>query len=112
MIFLFIYVFWVACNHFLSYLQHLCQLLEVPLAVNKTFHAVQVMQLMGITLDAISMEARHSWNKVEGCHALCCQIKSYKKITLKAFQSLIGTLQSATLVIHSGPAFLCDVQLT
>ena len=64
------------------------------------------LQFLGITLDAVSMEARLPEDNVAQCRSLLQLFLSRQKVILRELQSLIGVLNFSCSVIGPGRAFL------
>ena len=70
--------------------------LNIPLALNKTFHSIQALEFMGITLDSVKMQARLPEDKL--IWTLLSTWSSKRACFLHDLQSLIGSLQFACKV--------------
>ena len=80
--------------------------LGVPLAPNKLFNLVQVLEFLGIILDTnFLMEARLSNEKVLRLQQLISANLSCKKCTKRELLSLIGSLSFAIKVVVPGHPF-------
>ena len=84
----------------------MCGDLGVPLATGKTVGPSTALQFLGITLDAVSMEARLPEDKLTQCQLLLRLFLCRHKVTLRELQSLIGVLNFCCSVIGPGKAFL------
>ena len=84
----------------------MCGDLGVPLATGKTVGPSNALQFLGITLDAVSMEARLPEDKLTQCRLLLRLFLSRHKVTLRQLQSLIRVLNFCCSVIGPGRAFL------
>ena len=80
--------------------------LGVPLAPNKLFGPVQVLEFLGIILDTKLMEARLSKEKVLRLQQLISANLGCKKCTKRELLSLIGSLSFATKVVVPRCPFL------
>lgn len=84
----------------------LCNYLGVPLAQDKTVGPEQTLSFLGIELDTAHMCMRLPRDKVEKCQLMVNEALGKNKITLRALQSLLGSLNFASQVVHPGRAFL------
>jgi len=92
---------------------HLFTVLNIPIALGKTFPACKCLEFKGILLDSNKMEARLSVNKLARIQEALGQRTTRKSATLQELQSLIGILQFACKVIAPGRPFLqCIIHLT
>ena len=80
--------------------------LGIQVATNKTQGPDKVLEFMGIILDSVKMEARPPPDKVNRIQAALASFKCWKSTTLKEWQSLICTLNSAFNVVPLGTPFL------
>ena len=83
-----------------------CNHLGVPLAPDKTVGWDSALQLTGITLDSVRMEARLPEEKLQKCRNLLTDFLSRRSVCLKELQSLIGLFNFTCLVVVPGRAFL------
>ena len=94
------------CTNDLRVFTEFCLNVGVPLAPDKTLGPANELPFLGITLDAVHMEARLPMDKVDQCKLLLYDFLQRPKVSLKELQSLIGVLSFACYVIIPGRAFL------
>lgn len=93
------------CKNTLETFQNSCQEWGVPLAEKKTVEPTEILTFLGIEFDTKLMIMRLPDDKiVELKKKLTLAINS-KKLTLREFQSLIGSLNFACQAIVTGRAF-------
>ena len=90
----------------LNILIRLFQKLGVPPAQEKNFGPTTCLDLLGITLDTLLMEARLPPDKVDKLVALISTFSSSRKCTKSELLSLIGSFSFASKVIVPGCTFL------
>ena len=73
--------------------------LGVPIAQGKTVGLTQIIEIIGIILDSIKLEARLPQDKVKHIKEAFSEWECKKTCTLKELQSLIGTLNFACKVV-------------
>lgn len=95
-----------ACARSLYSFQALCTQSGIPLAVEKTFGPAKQIVFLGIELDSVAMIARLPKDKLQNYSEEVKKISTRQKITLRELKSIIGKLQFACTVVHSGRAFL------
>lgn len=79
--------------------------LKVPVASEKTVGPVQVLTFLGLELDSKEMVVRMPQDKITELLDKISDMLSKEKTTLKAMQSLIGSLNFACRVIRPGRPF-------
>ena len=84
----------------------MCDQLGVPLAAGKTYGPAAAIQFLGITLDAVHMEARLPEDKLTKARDLLVSFRDRQKVTLRELQALVGFLNFACSVIVPGRPFL------
>ena len=94
------------CKDDLAAFVTMCDQLGVPLAAGKTYGPAAAIQFLGITLDAVHMEARLPEDKLEKARELLVSFQDRQKVTLRELQSLVGFLNFACAVIVPGRPFL------
>lgn len=90
----------------------LCDTVGIPLKHSKTCFPTQTMEVHGIMLDSVRMEARLPLDKLSKCKSLLTDLRQRKRVTLKVIQSVIGTLHFACKAIQQGRPFMrriCDL---
>ena len=104
--FLFLAITGQECGIFLEAWKKLCTLLNIPLALDKTFDPAQIMIFLGIELSTIEMMARLPIDKLEAYREQLQELLHSRTVKLKNMQSAIGILQFSTSVIIPGKAFV------
>ena len=80
--------------------------LKAPTVASKTIGPSQQIELMGIVLDSVRMEARSPQDKLIRIKDLLGSFQKRRSVRLIELQSLIGTLQFACKVVVPGRTFL------
>ena len=93
------------CKKYLESWEHLCNMLNVPLAVNKTIGPAQEIVFLGIQLSSREMTARLPQEKISLYTNKSSDLMRSRTVKLKEMQSVIGCLQFATSIILPGKAF-------
>ena len=96
----------LACLTSFSTLLCVFMSLKAPVVSSKTIGPSQEIELMGIVLDSVRMEARLPQDKLSRIHDLLNSLESHRSVCLVELQSLIGTLQFACKVVVPGRTFL------
>ena len=94
------------CQLNLQRFLQLCSSLGVPIKLEKTESARQVITFMGLELDSSVMEARLPADKLEKLRTILDKYCKSRKIKLKDLQSLLGLLNFCCNVVLPGRAFL------
>lgn len=94
------------CLHDLNLFESLAQLLNIPLALEKTVKPTQMLTFVGLELDTVQEEVRLPAEKIDKCKDVIKNMLGKSKCQLKELQSLLGLLNFACLVIAPGRAFL------
>ena len=94
------------CKSFLDAWKHLCKIVNIPLAPDKTFDPDQIMIFLGIELSTIEMMARLPEDKIVTYRNQMQELLQSRTVKLKTMQSAIGALQFSTSVITPGKAFV------
>ena len=94
------------CQRDLTAFINLCHNLAVPLAHSKTVGPSSSITFLGITLDAVRMEARLPEDKLVKARSLLLAFLNKSKVTLRELQMLVGFLNFACSVVVPGRAFL------
>ncbi len=99
-----------SCQSDLSSFVQLCELLGIPVAMEKTSDLpLQMLVILGILLDTIKMIAQLPEDKL---HAYTEQVGltlDKSKVPLRELKGIIGRLQFVTSVVTVGKAFLCHM---
>ena len=82
---------------------------HAPVVASKTLGPSQVLEFMGIELDATRMAARLSMDNLQRTQDLLHSFSSRRSVRLVELQSLIGTLQFACKAVVPGRTFLQHV---
>ena len=93
------------CKKYLESWEHVCNMLNVPLAVNKTIGPAQEIVFLGIQLSSREMTARLPQEKISLYTNKLSDLMRSRTVKLKEMQSVIGCLQFATSIILPGKAF-------
>ena len=70
-----------------------------PIAQEETIGPTQVIELLGMIIDSIRLEAGLPWDKIKHIIEALCRWECRKSCTLKELQSLIYTLHFASKVV-------------
>ena len=81
-------------------IKEVCEILGVPLAVEKVEGPSTVLSFLGITLDTCKMEARLPEEKLTKMQHTVADWLTRKKATKREILSLVGQLQHATKVVR------------
>ena len=100
------------CQANLESIKHICQLLGVPLALEKVEGPSTQLTFLGIMLDTIRMEARLSDDKIARIKQMTTLWLTKKDATKQEIISLIGLLQHATKVVKCGHTFVSRMYAT
>lgn len=94
------------CKHNLQLLIDTCQLLGIPLAVEKIEGPIEWIIFLGIELDSRTMSMRLPEEKLQHLRRLVAQWIQKKAATKRSLLSLIGELAHASKVVIPGRVFL------
>lgn len=94
------------CQHNLHILIQVCQLLGIPLALEKVVGPITVLDFLGILLDTIRMEARLPDEKLARIRSMVKEWLGKSNATKREILSLVGLLQHATKVVRPGRIFV------
>lgn len=94
------------CQSNLNTFLDFCSEVGVPIKVEKTENATNIITFMGLELDSILMEARLPQDKLVNLRTLLRSASKSRKITLRDLQSLIGLLNFCCQVVPPGRCFL------
>ena len=94
------------CRYGLDSFIHLCGLLSIPLAEEKTVLPARSATFLGVNIDTLSQRVSIPAEKVSSYAACLDSLLARDYCSLKEFKSTIGKLQFTCLVIPAGRAFL------
>ena len=94
------------CQYALDSFRHLCRLVGVPLAEDKTVEPSECLTFLGIQLDKRRNEASIPLSKVNAYRKEVRELRKKGSCTFKELKSLIGKLQFASAIVPSGRCFL------
>lgn len=93
------------CNRYLGIFIDICNELNLPLSLDKTQWATQVMVFLGLLLNTVNQMVTIPKDKIErGCRELDILIRS-RKVTVRQVQGLAGLLNFFCRAIVPGRAF-------
>ena len=94
------------CLNNLTRMKQVCQLLNVPLAIEKVEGPSTCLDFLGILLDTVRMEARLPDDKMSRLKAEVISWLDKCKATKRQILSLVGLLQHAAKVVRAGRIFV------
>jgi len=94
------------CQQQLDTVKQVCDILGVPLALEKVEGPSTSLSFLKITLDIVNMEARLPPKKLQRLQLLVEEWLEKKKATKHNILSLVGQLQQATKVVRQGRTFV------
>ena len=94
------------CQLNLDILIQVCSLLNIPLAIQKVEGPTPCLDFLGIILDATHMEARLPVDKLTRIYHTVANWLDKRNATKREILSLVGLLQHAAKVVHSGQMFV------
>ena len=94
------------CQSSLTILNHECQALGVPIADHKREGPTTCLTYLGIEVDTVAGLLRLLNDKLQWLRALLSDWGARRSCTRKELESLVGLLNHACKVVHSGRAFL------
>ena len=100
------------CQKYMDTIKEVCEILGVPLAVEKVEGPSTVLSFLGITLDTCKMEARLPEEKLTRVQHTVADWLTRKKATKREILSLVGQLQHATKVVRYGRTFVARMYST
>ena len=100
------------CQQHLDAVKQVCDMLGVPLALEKVEGPTTCLSFLGITLDTVNMEARLPEEKLQRIQLLVAEWLDKKKATKRRILSLVGQLQHATKVVKHGRIFVARLYST
>ena len=89
----------VICERYMTVFIDLCKQTGVPLTPETIVGRASALQLVSITLDAVSMVVRLPEDKLTQCRYLLQPFLEKQKVTLRELQSLVGVLNFACSVV-------------
>ena len=100
------------CQKYMDTIKEVCEILGVPLAVEKVEGPSTVLSFLGITLDTCKMEARLPEEKLTRIQHTVADWLTRKKATKHEILSLVGQLQHATKVVRYDRTFVARMYST
>ena len=94
------------CGNNLNILEHLCEDLGIPLALEKVEGPSNTICFLGITLDTIRMEIRLPTDKLQRIKDTLSNWLEKKKAKKRDVLYLVGLLQHASKVVRCGRTFV------
>ena len=94
------------CRYGLDSFIHLCGLLAIPLAEDKTVLPTRCVTFLGVNIDTVSQRISIPQEKIVSYASCLDSLLDCEDCSLKEFKSIIGKLQFTCLVIPAGRAFL------
>ena len=94
------------CQQQLDTVKQVCDMLGVPLVLEKVEGPATSLSFLGIILDTVNMEARLPPEKLQRFQLLVVEWLEKKKATKRNILSLVGQLQHATKVVRQGRTFV------
>ena len=94
------------CHQNLHIMIQVCQLLNVPLAIEKVEGPSTVLEFLGILLDTVRMQARLPEDKLARLRAMVSEWLDKHNATKRQILSLVGVLQHAAKVVRPGRIFV------
>ena len=94
------------CYRNLQIMIQVCQLLNVPLAIEKIDGPATVLEFLGTLLDTVRMEARLPDDKLIRLRSAVAEWLDKRKATKQQILSLVGILQHAAKVVRPGRIFV------
>ena len=94
------------CQINLHIITSICELLGIPLALDKCEGPTTLLVFLGFLLDTINMTVSLPKDKLERILKLISEWESRKHCTKSELDSLIGQLQHASAVVRAGRSFL------
>ena len=101
-----------SCQRNLDIIKQICDILGVPLALEKVEGPATSLSFLGITLDTVAMEAKLPTEKLHRLQLLVTEWLDKSKATKREILSLVGQLQHATKVIRQGRTFVSCLYIT
>jgi len=94
------------CQDLLNRFTVLCQHLGIPLATDKTEGPTTVIKFLGLLIDTVRMQVRVPQEKITKTQVLLDNLISYRKVSLRCMQSIIGSLNFLCRAIRPGRVFI------
>lgn len=94
------------CDILLSAFSYACNLLNVPIADEKSVGPCTILVFLGLEIDSIHMVIRIPLHKLVELQVAIKNVLLKRKSTLREFQSLVGKLSFFTKAVRSSRAFL------
>lgn len=100
------------CQQNLNIIIQVCQLLGIPLAIEKVSGPATILDFLGILLDTVKLEARLPEGKLARVRDTITEWLNKKKATKREILSLVGLLQHAAKVVRPGRSFVSRMYST
>ena len=100
------------CQHNLSLIIEVCQVLGIPLAIEKVAGPATSLDFLGIVLDTDHMEARLPKDKLVRIQATLHEWLQKRSAKKREILSLVGVLQHAARVVRPGRTFVSRMYAT
>ena len=94
------------CHNNLQVILATCEMLGVPLALEKVEGQVTSLKFLGIVIDTVCMEARFPTEKLDRIWCLVAEWLPRFNATKREILSLVGLLQHSAKVVHPGHIFV------
>ena len=94
------------CYDNLQVMKQVCQMLRVPLAIEKVEGPATSLEFLGITLDTTRMEVRLPDEKLARIKKMVRDWMDKRKATKRQILSLVGLLQHAAKLVRPGRIFV------
>ena len=100
------------CHRNLQTITNVCDMLGIPLALEKVEGPSTSLTFLGITLDTARMEARLPDDKLQRTQQMVEEWLMKKNATKREILSLVGVLQHAAKVVRPGRTFVIRMYAT
>ena len=94
------------CRRDLEAFMAMCASAGIPIALDKTVGPAQVIEFLGITVNAREQYSELPQDKVQSCRSQLSEVRSRSKSTLLQLQTLLGHLNFACRVVIPARPFL------
>ena len=103
--FFFVALWKLYCDDQIKYFLHICQLINFPVSMEKTFWGSTEIVFLGLLIDTLQQRVYLPIEKITTAKELLEELSAKKKTTLKDWQRLCGLLNFFTRCIVPGRAF-------